>query len=69
MGADEFLINETPFTSKQLITLIDSKIKTRDNLADLASDELIEIIGEKFLDIEKADEIIINARKHWFDKK
>jgi len=69
MGADEFLINETPFTSKQLITLIDSNIKTRDNLADLASDELIEIIGDKVLETEKADEIIINARKHWFDKK
>jgi N utilization substance protein A len=68
MGADEFLINDTPFTSKQLITLAENNIKTRDNLADLASDELIEIIGEKVLDTEKADEIIINARKHWFDK-
>ena len=69
MGAEEFLINETPFTSKQLITLVESDIKTRDNLADLASDELIEIIGEKVLNTEKADEIIINARKHWFEKK
>ena len=69
MGADEFLVKETPFTSKQIITLLENDIKTRDNLADLASDELIEIVGENVLNSERADEIIMNARKHWFESK
>ena len=61
------MVNETPFTSVQLITLAENKIKTRDNLADLSTDELIDIVGTRILDKEKADEIIINARKHWFN--
>ena len=69
MGAEEFLLKETPFSSKQIITLLENNIKTRDNLADLSSDELIEIVGENVLNSEKADEIIMNARKHWFESK
>lgn len=47
-------------------TLADSGIKTRDDLADLAVDDLLEIaqIGE-----EKASELIMAARKHWFDEE
>ena len=64
----DYLINDTPFDSKQLIMLLDKEIKTRDDLADLSSEELIEIIGTSSLQKSKADEIIIEARKHWFDK-
>ena len=67
IGVEDYLVNETPFTSVQLITLAENKIKTRDNLADLSTDELIDIVGTRILDKEKADEIIINARKHWFN--
>ena len=68
MGMQDYLINDTPFDSKQLIMLLEKEIKTRDDLADLSSEELIEIIGTSSLQKSKADEIIIEARKHWFDK-
>jgi N utilization substance protein A len=44
--------------------LADAKIFTRDDLAELATDELTEITG---LTAEHAAEMIIKARAHWFD--
>ncbi len=38
-------------------------VRTRDDLADLAVDELVELAG---LDETKAAELIMEARKHWF---
>jgi N utilization substance protein A len=38
-------------------------VRTRDDLADLAVDELVEITG---VDEKKAAELIMEARKHWF---
>ena len=38
-------------------------MKTRDDLADLAVDELVEMGG---IDEKKAAELIMDARKHWF---
>ena len=48
----------------QLIKLNENNIKTRDQLADLSNSELIEIFRD--MDKEKADEIIMDSRKHWF---
>ena len=42
----------------------ENKIKTRDELADLSNEELIEIF--KDMDLEKADSIIMESRKHWY---
>ena len=67
MGIEDYLIKETPFNPKQVITLVEKDVKTRNDLADLSSDELVEIIGSNSLEQKKADEIIIDARKHWFD--
>jgi N utilization substance protein A len=38
-------------------------VRTRDDLADLAVDELVEMGS---VDEKKAGELIMNARKHWF---
>ena len=43
--------------------LADGGVHTRDDLADLAVDELIEISG---MDDEKAKALIMKAREHWF---
>jgi N utilization substance protein A len=45
------------------VKLADSKIFSRDDLADLGVDELVEIAG---LDEERAKELIMKARAHWF---
>ncbi len=43
--------------------LADGGVHTRDDLADLAVDELVEISG---IDDEKAKTLIMKAREHWF---
>ena len=44
-------------------TLARKGIRTRDDLADLAVDELVEMGS---VDEKKAGELIMDARKHWF---
>ncbi|KKW67370.1 transcription elongation factor NusA [Lampropedia cohaerens] len=46
-----------------LAKLADHEVFTRDDLADLATDELVEISG---LDAESATALIMKAREHWF---
>ena len=41
-------------------------MKTLDDLGDLASYELREIVGESAMDAETANAIIMKAREHWF---
>ena len=38
-------------------------VHTRDDLADLAVDELTEMTG---IDVDKAKAVIMKAREHWF---
>jgi N utilization substance protein A len=42
-------------------------VKTLDDLGDLATDELIEIVGKDALESETAEQIIMAARAHWFE--
>ena len=46
--------------------LVEAGIKTRDDLADLAVDELAEITG---MEAEAAKKLILAARAHWFTDK
>ena len=55
------------FSAKDLITLGEKGVKTLDDLADLAGDELVEILGEDVINEEQANEIIMAARAHWFE--
>ena len=58
------MLNTDFFSTDQLIKLNENNIKTRDQLADLSNSELIEIFRD--MDKEKADEIIMDSRKHWY---
>jgi N utilization substance protein A len=53
-------------TAQMMILLGEAGIKSRDNLADLAGDEFFEIVGKEIESLERADEIIMAARAHWF---
>jgi len=56
--------NRKTMTRSELIArLSDSGIHTRDDLADLAVDELTEMTG---IDDEQAKTLIMKAREHWF---
>ncbi len=46
--------------------LVEAGIKTRDDLADLATDELVEMTG---LEEQQASDLIMAARAHWFNPK
>ncbi len=51
-------------STEQIAKLADAGIHTRDELADLATDELTEIIGA---DEAEASALILKAREHWFN--
>lgn len=44
-----------------------NNIKTLDDLGDLASDELRDIVGKSLLTEEQANKVIMEARAHWFE--
>lgn len=48
------------------VKLADQKIFTRDDLAELAVDELVEFTG---MDEDRASELIMKARAHWFENE
>ena len=50
-----------------LVQLGEKDVKSLDDLADLAGDELVEIVGADAMDEETANAIIMAARAHWFD--
>jgi N utilization substance protein A len=50
-------------SAEQITKLADAGVHTRDDLADLAVDELVEITGQTEAD---AKALIIKAREHWF---
>jgi transcription termination/antitermination protein NusA len=54
-------------TPAMLVALGEKDVKTLDDLGDLASDELIEIVGAENLDEETANNVIMGARAHWFE--
>ena len=45
--------------------LAENGVKTRDDLADLAVDELVEMSG---IESERAKSLIMTARSHWFEE-
>ncbi|MBL8669457.1 MAG: transcription termination/antitermination protein NusA, partial [Alphaproteobacteria bacterium] len=66
LGVELDLIQTEGLTPSMLVKLAENGIKTRDDLAGLATDELLEILPESELSEEEASAIIMAARKHWF---
>src|SRR5476649_2659029 len=67
LGVTEELASVAGMTPAMLVALGDKGIKTLDDLADLASDELIEIVQPVAkLTEDEANAIVMAARAHWF---
>lgn len=67
LGLSEDLMQLEGLNNDLLIKLGENGIKTRDDLADLAGDELVEIAGEESgLSASEANALIMKARAHWF---
>ena len=67
LGISEDLKSLEGLDQDMLIKLAENNIKTLDDLADLASDELMEILGENVLSETEANRVIMSAREHWFE--
>ncbi len=67
LGVSDELAALEGLRAAMLVSLGEKGIKTLDDLGDLASDELIEILGEGSLSIDDANAVIMAARAHWFD--
>lgn len=65
MAAD--LLSLEGLNSAIFAKLLEAKIKTLDDLAELAGDELLDIAGKDALSLEDANKIIMAARAHWFE--
>ena len=66
LGVEDAVAEVGGFTPSQLVALGEKGVKSLDDLADLASDELIEIIGADAMDEDTANAVIMAAREHWF---
>jgi N utilization substance protein A len=67
LGVSDEIAAIEALSAKDLIALGEKGVKTLDDLADLAGDELVEIVGAEALSEEQANEIIMAARAHWFE--
>ncbi|MBR3676135.1 MAG: transcription termination/antitermination protein NusA [Alphaproteobacteria bacterium] len=63
---DDSMKSVSGLEPEMIITLAEKGVKNIDDLADLAADELIEMLGEDVISENEANEIIMSAREHWF---
>jgi N utilization substance protein A len=67
LGVSDELAALAGMTPAMLVALGDKGVKTLDDLADLAGDELVETVqGSAKLTLDEANAIIMAARAHWF---
>ena len=69
LGIDDTLKTVTGLDQEMILTLAEKGVKTLDDLADLAADELIEMLGENTLSQTEANKVIMAAREHWFENE
>jgi N utilization substance protein A len=72
LGVTDELAAFDGMTPGMLVALGEKNIKTIDDVADLAGDELVELLGASdkagaTLDLETANAMIMRARAHWFE--
>ena len=67
LGLSDDLCSFEGLSLEKLIKLGEKGIKTLDDFADLASDELIDILGKGSLTETEANRLIMKAREHWFE--
>jgi N utilization substance protein A len=72
LGVSDELVEFEQLTPGMLVALGESGIKTLDDFADLAGDELVELLeksdkGGAKLDLDVANALIMRARAHWYE--
>ncbi|MFW5832754.1 MAG: transcription termination factor NusA, partial [Pseudomonadota bacterium] len=67
LGLSQELVDFEALELGQIIALGRQGVTSLDDLADLATDELIDMLPDAGLDEAQAGQIIMAARAHWFD--
>jgi N utilization substance protein A len=67
LKVDKDLQSLEGLTLDLVVALAEKDIKTRDSLADLSVDELLELLPEGEMTSPQAQKIIMAARAHWFE--
>jgi len=67
LGVSEELAQLEGLSPKMLTVLGENKIKTLDDFADLAGDEVVEMLASCNLTLDEANDMIMAARAHWFE--
>lgn len=67
LGVEDALAELDGLTPSMLVVLGEKGVKTLDDLADLASDELLDILPDGAMSEEEANTVIMAARAHWFE--
>ena len=67
MGIEEELITVAGLTPDLVMVLAEHGITTLDALADLAADELVDLLGSQIIRQDEAENVIMAARAHWFE--
>ena len=63
----EDLYDFSELSKSNILTLAENNIKTLDDLAELDSEELYNLLGDKvFINEDDAGSVIMKARQHWF---
>ncbi len=67
LGVSDAIAAIDGITPAIMVAIGENQVKTLDDLADLAGDELIEMLPGGTLSQDMANEIIMAARAHWFE--
>ena len=67
LGIQDDLMEFDGLKPEMIIKLAENGVKSKDDLADLAGDELVEILGADMMSERDANDIIMRARAHWFE--
>jgi transcription termination/antitermination protein NusA len=66
LGVEEDVATLEGMTASLMVALGEAGVKKRDDLADLAGDELLEIAPGGTMNMDQANALIMLARAHWF---
>jgi len=69
LGVSDELVEMPNISLTDLVTLGEAGVKSLDDLADLASDELRDVLAGAKLSEDQANETIMAARAHWFEEE
>ncbi len=69
LGVKEELMSMTGMNADLLVALAENEVKSLDDLGDLATDELMEILPAGMLLEKQAERLIMSARAHWFEEE